>query len=235
MTKIPGLCYSSPTKFRPRQKLALALIPPFTAMLLKTWFALCHWETRGEEHWVRAGENHGKTLIAFWHEALAMALFHYRNTGFHTLTSLSYDGELAARLVERCGLHALRGSSSRGGSEALRGMAAALQHVDSVGFTLDGPRGPRRIAKPGIALLALRTRTPVIPHAFAVQPAWHLKSWDRMPIPKPFARVVSAYGPAIPPPDDTSHEAIEAFRVQVQDALNALQDGLERDLTGPEG
>ena len=228
--RIPGLLYTSPYVFSIRQRLNLCLLPLGAALGLKALIGACRIDVRGIDHWNQVLEAHGRVIVAIWHESMGLAAAHYRNTGFHTLTSYSFDGEFAARVVKRFGLLALRGSSSRGGSDALDNMAEALHHVQAVGFTLDGPRGPRRVAKPGIAILAARTATPIIPHAFAVHPAWRLHSWDRFPIPKPFARIISAYGPAIPPPESNSPDAAEVTRRCVEETLNRLHDEIESEL-----
>ena len=93
---------------------------------------------------------------------------------------------------------------------------------------MDGPVGPRRVAKPGIAILAARTGLPIIPHAFTARPVWRLNSWDKFPIPKPLAKIRSAYGLPIPPPPDDSPEAVEATRLQVETELNRLHEEIER-------
>src|SRR5690606_15894263 len=99
-------------------------------------------------------------------------------------------GELAARIVTHFDLRAVRGSSSRGGADALNQLQQAMALGAGVGFTLDGPRGPRRKAKLGAAIIAARTGAIIVPNAFAVSRAWRLRSWDRLPIPKPFSRVL---------------------------------------------
>jgi lysophospholipid acyltransferase (LPLAT)-like uncharacterized protein len=134
---------------------------------------------------------------------------------------------MAARAVRHFGIFSVRGSSSHGGSTALRDLATALNRNTSVILTLDGPKGPRHTAKPGIAILAARTGVPIIPHAFAVDTAWQMKSWDRMRIAKPFARIISAYGPAIPPPKTTEPEAIEETRLLVESNLNQMYARIE--------
>ncbi len=98
-----------------------------------------------------------------------------------------------------------------------------------VGWTLDGPRGPRREAKAGIAYVAARTGFPIIPNAFAVSKSWRLNSWDRMPIPKPGARIICSFGAPIDPPPDTSAAAIEKTRMEVESALNRLHADIERE------
>jgi len=226
---LPGLVYTSPTKFNTKEKLALFFIPPVVSVCLKALVHSCRTETRNIEAWRKLQEKQGWSIVAIWHESLGLAACCYQNTGYHTLTSYSFDGELAARVVRRFGLWAVRGSSSRGGSQALVQLEKALQHVH-VGFTLDGPLGPRRVAKPGVAILSARTGAPVIPHAFAVTPCWRLNSWDRLPVPKPFSRIVCAYGAPIPPPPNCSPDAIEAMRERVERELNQLHTNIEAEL-----
>jgi lysophospholipid acyltransferase (LPLAT)-like uncharacterized protein len=134
---------------------------------------------------------------------------------------------MAARSIEPLGLHAVRGSSSRGGSEALQQLEKALSLVPIVGFTVDGPKGPRREAKPGIAILAARTQTPIVPMTLVATRTWRLNSWDRFTVPLPFGRIVSACGPPIEPPSDDSGAAVEATRIQVDESLASLHLDLE--------
>ncbi len=222
--------YVSPRKFSARQNAALCVIPPVAAAFWKVLARTWRFEVCNEAVWQSALMANGRVIVAFWHESLALAALHYRNTGYHTLTSYSFDGELGARIVKRFGLAAVRGSSSQGGSDALRGLELALGKVAAVGFTADGPRGPRRKAKPGVAVLAARTGVPIIPHAFTAEPTWRLRSWDRFPIPKPGARVVSAYRDMIPAPADASPENIERVRLSVEEALNNLHNDIDAEL-----
>jgi len=228
LNKIPNVPYTSPYTFTPTQRLSLFFLPRIVAVGLKTLERTCRHEVRNVSYWDEMLKaTGGRALIAIWHETLALAAGHYRNTGGHTLTSYSFDGEFAARVVRLFGMMAVRGSSSRGGAEALHGFVEAAKRVKILGFTVDGPRGPRRVAKPGIAVLAARIGLPIIPHAFTVNPAWHLNSWDRFTIPKPFARMVSAYGPPIDPPADDSPEAVERTRAEVELELNRLSSDIE--------
>jgi len=226
-----GLTYHSPCTFTRRQQVILAVSSPLIAGAFKAACATCRQERRGLNHLNTSLETAQHVILAIWHETLGLAAWHFRNTGYHTLTSYSFDGELAARIVRHFGLYALRGSSSRGGSEALRQLERATAVVPAVGFTLDGPKGPRRIAKPGIAVLAMRTGLPVVPVALAATRCWRMHSWDKLIIPKPFARLVSVYGePIYPPPQETA-AAIESLRTEVESALNRLHESLEEELS----
>lgn len=228
--KVPGVEYNSPRIFSPREKLTLAVAPRACAWGIRAIGLTLRTEVRGAEHFQHALESNGHVIIAFWHETIAMAIWRYRGTNYHTMTSYSYDGELAARAVEQFGLRAVRGSTSEGGSSALRELEKAIAQIEGAGITPDGPRGPRRIAQPGAAILAARTQTPIIPHAVAATPAWRLRSWDRFMVPKPFAKVVHLYGPPIAPPANDSHDAVETTRAEIEQALNVLHTNLEEEL-----
>ncbi len=230
--RLPDIPYDSPYIFSRKQKVALTLLPPIVSYTLKGLFALCDWTVFDKEEYVdKTMASERRILIAFWHEHMALGAYLFKRTNYHTLTSYSYDGELAARIVRYFGLEAVRGSSSKGGSDALKGLQKALEHVKCVGWTLDGPKGPRRIAKPGIAVLSARTQTPIIPMGAIISNCWKLNSWDRFPVPKPFAKIYMGFGPPIPPPPSDDRHQIENTRKEVEEALNELLHRMEK-ITG---
>lgn len=141
----------------------------------------------------------GATLVAFWHHQLpASGLFIKRNLlgarPTSTLVSHSRDGEIGARTLAAWGVNAVRGSSSRGGRGALVGLRRALLAGHLVAFTPDGPRGPARKAKVGIVTLAQSSGVAVVPMGSWPSRAWTLRSWDKMQVPKPFARIRIVFG-----------------------------------------
>ena len=219
--------YDSPLPFTARQQFILKFGPPLVSAGVRLLSRTCRHEFLGLEHWEKARQTQGRAIVAILHESIPLAAWHYRNTGIHTLASYSFDAEWGTRAIRRLGILSVRGSSSNGGGQALRDLAVVLEHAGTVLLTTDGPRGPRRMAKPGIAILAARTGVPILPHAFAVRPAWRLRSWDRLSIAKPFSRVISAYAPAVPPPENDSRAAIEETRLQVEAGLNQLHQQLE--------
>ena len=220
------LDYTSPVSFSLKQRAILALAPPIAAAVLKSIYSSCKVEISGEDHWNDL-KSSGHFLIGFWHEVLAIVASLHKGSGYHTLTSLSFDGELAARMVNSFGLKALRGSSSRGGLKALAQLTLATESIRGVGLTLDGPKGPRRTAKRGLAYLAARTQLPMITVAATATPAWRAKSWDRLAIPRPFSTIRIAYGAPIPPPRSLDADDVEAGRRQLEESLNALHAELD--------
>jgi len=150
---------------------------------------------------VREWESTGRPfIVAFWHRHLLLMRWAFPEKGFHVLISRSRDGELIARVVRRLGIATVRGSSSRGGAAGLRGLLRAARAGACLGITPDGPRGPSRVAQPGVALVAAASGLPVFPVAICARRARELGSWDRMPVPWPGTRVEVVYGGPIEVP-----------------------------------
>jgi len=140
-----------------------------------------------------------KRIYAFWHSHLLPLAFYFRNTGKTAVISGSRDGARAAAIARAWGHAVIHGSSSHGGALALRGCIRELQRDRSIVITPDGPRGPREIAKKGVAQIALIAGVAVIPISVLPEHAWQLKSWDRFMIPKPFSRVAIHIGAPLEP------------------------------------
>ena len=132
-------------------------------------------------------------VFALWHGDLLPLLYHHRNEGVSVLISEHRDGELIARVAESLGFRTVRGSSSRGASRAIVGLARELEAGHDVAITPDGPRGPARSFAPGVLIAAQRAHAPVVAVGVSAESAWHLKTWDRFKIPRPFSRVRIAY------------------------------------------
>jgi lysophospholipid acyltransferase (LPLAT)-like uncharacterized protein len=199
---------ASPGKISLRVRFIARFLYLGVRVLSWTWFIRrVHGElapTRGEE----------PRVYAFWHgEQLAMIPAH-ADLGITGLASLSRDGSLVARVLELFGYRVVRGSSSRGGSEGLRGCIEALEQGSSVGIAVDGPRGPRHQPHPGAALMAARTRRSIIYVVSQGKPSLRLRSWDCFQIPWPLAWVRIAYGRMDAPIDQP--EAIEAARLELR-------------------
>jgi len=133
-------------------------------------------------------------IYALWHGRLLLLPCLYGRRGAHTLTSRSRDGELVSRWIRRFGLVPVRGSSSRGGADAVRLLTRAIRAGREVVVVPDGPRGPREVLKPGVIALARLSGAPIVPVAVGASREWRLHSWDEFRIPRPFARCVVRFG-----------------------------------------
>ena len=191
--------------FTRKQRLLLAVAPPLAALLIRALGATLRYRDINAPGTPNGHEIPGPSVFAFWHCALLVSAHRFRNLGIAILISRSFDGELIARTVEQLGFLAVRGSSSRGGPAGLKGMADAYRAGRICAFTADGPRGPARLAKPGPVHLAELTAGTPYPAtwlgAFHAQPsrAWHLGSWDRFIIPKPFATITFTWPAHVSP------------------------------------
>ena len=135
----------------------------------------------------------GPIIYVFWHNRILLVPIIYKRFRSgrkgHCLTSPSKDGAIIAGVMQRFGIGSVRGSSSRGGSSAMREMALILEKGEDIGITPDGPRGPKYHLHPGAVKLAQLTGVPLGPIHIEYSRYWELKSWDAFRIPKPFSRV----------------------------------------------
>ncbi len=200
-----------------KQRVALALMPPLAAMVIRAIGATLRFEdvfvagAAGVAQVERGDLRPRPAVFAFWHRSLLLAGYRFRGQRIAILISRSFDGELIARTVERLGFVAVRGSSSRGGGVGLRGLERAYRDGLLCALTADGPRGPAQEAKPGAAQLAMLVGAPYV-GAFALVPerAWTLRSWDRFLIPKPFSRVVATWPADARGDDEVTTAAVQA-------------------------
>jgi len=192
------------------------LLPWLAAGLIRLIHLLIRSETIGLESVKQVWKKGESVIISFWHDQLLLMAPGYQGPGTRILISRSKDGELIARTMEFLGQGAVRGSSSRGGASALREMVRLAKTPYDLAITPDGPKGPRREAKEGVAQLAKLTRRAIVPMAFVASRGYRFASWDRFLLPYPFCRAVYAYGE---PLYCGSDEMLEDFLVRVQQAM----------------
>jgi lysophospholipid acyltransferase (LPLAT)-like uncharacterized protein len=169
-------------------------------------------------------EGHGRRpIMAFWHGRVFTATYYFRNRGIVVMISENFDGEWIARIIESFGYGTSRGSTSRGGQRALLQLKREMERGKPTGFAVDGPRGPARKVQPGVVWLAKLTGNPVVPFHMEASTYWSLGSWDRTQIPRPFSTVALTVGTPIDVPADATETIIEAKRVEVEEALFALE------------
>lgn len=166
----------------------------------------------------------GRSIVfTLWHGDLLPLLFHHRGEGVSVLISEHRDGELIARVAESLGFRTVRGSTTRGASRALIGLARELDAGHDVAITPDGPRGPARTFAPGALIAAQRAGAPLIAVGLVATNAWRLRSWDRFVIPKPFSTVRIAYSDPVALGSSSAREA-----ARETDRFEALMGETER-------
>jgi len=208
--------------------LGLAVIPMLAAVavrLLALTLRIHRMEATVGPLW-RAREP---AIYAVWHGRVLLLPHLYGGRRARVLASRSRDGELLARFVARFGLESVRGSSSRGGAEALRLLTRALREGRDAVVVPDGPRGPRETVKPGIVTLARLSGAPIVPMAMGASAEWRLRSWDEFRIPKPFARCVVRFGDPIRVLPDADRAGQEAARKEVETALRAVSGRVDEE------
>ncbi len=180
-------------------------------------------------------ERFHPAIYVFWHRGVFLGTWWYRRRSIVVMTSSSFDGEYIARIIEKFGFGAVRGSSRRGGVRALLGMHTVIEQGHTVAFTIDGPKGPAYVAKPGPVLLARNTGLPIYCFHFAVEEAWVLNSWDRFLVPKPFSRVKLRVGRLLEVPRESSSEQMQDYHQQMQATLDRLRKDAEADMLAATG
>jgi lysophospholipid acyltransferase (LPLAT)-like uncharacterized protein len=191
------------------------------------------WKTEGLEHFDAIVAGGHQPVMAFWHGRILPATYYFRRRGIVVITSENFDGEWIAGIIERFGYGTARGSTSRGGRKALLQLTRDLAAGKPAGFTLDGPRGPARVAQPGAVWLSKATGNPLLPFHLEASRAWTLNSWDRTQIPKPFSRVAIAMGEPFQVASDADEGALERARLMLEERLKILETRALHLLSSP--
>lgn len=192
---------------------------------LVSWLgATLRYKTEGLDHFEAIVRSGRQPIMAFWHGRILAATYFFRRRGIVVITSENFDGEWIAGIIERFGYGTSRGSTSRGGTKALLQLTRDMAAGKPAGFTVDGPRGPARVAQPGAVWLAKATGNPVLPFHLEADRYWTLNSWDRTQIPKPFAAVALVVGEPFDVPRDANERGIESARLELEKRLHMLEE-----------
>jgi len=210
-------------KASPFKRAQARLIPiigyPLAALLTST----LRWRAEGDEHYDAVIRSGRQPIMAFWHGRILPATHYFRRRRIVVITSENFDGEWIAGIIERFGYGTARGSTSRGARKALLQLTREMAAGRPAGFTLDGPRGPARVAQAGAVWLAKTTGNPVLPFHLEASRHWSLRSWDRTQIPKPFATVALVVGAPLEVPADSDDAGIERMRQLLESRLAELE------------
>jgi lysophospholipid acyltransferase (LPLAT)-like uncharacterized protein len=200
-----------------------AAIPIAGQPILSLLNQTLHWRDEGLDHLDNVVRGGRQPIMAFWHGRIFHATVRFRHRGIVVMISENFDGEWIAGLIERFGYGTARGSTSRGGLRALLQLKRELAAGKPVGFALDGPRGPARVAQAGALWLAKATGNPVVPFHLEANRYWTLGSWDRTQIPKPFSTVSVVVGEPVEVAADASDAELNVACRTLESRLAALE------------
>ena len=204
---------------------------PLCYYLLRLYLSFLRVKVVGEEAAHKQFSKYGRVIAAVFHQRFLPALAYvtkFRNFKPIVMISQSSDGELIASLASRLGLVPVRGSSTRGGRDALMAILRALKKNPGVIHIVDGPTGPKGVVKPGLMAMAQVAGAPIFPVIISAEKAWVMRSWDRFLVPKPFSKVTIRWGDPFPVPRGTRPEQLEELRKQVESLM--LEAHAEADL-----
>jgi lysophospholipid acyltransferase (LPLAT)-like uncharacterized protein len=183
------------------------------------------YEVLGWQHADRVYAAKKRCIWAFWHRIIIPIVWWHRNHGVVVMNTTAFDGQWTRKVIEWLGFGTAQGSSSRGGLRGLAVMARRLEEGVDCAFTIDGPRGPRYVAKPGPVMLARKTGCPIMVFHIGVERGKTFeKTWDHFLMPRPFSRTVILFAPPIYVPADATAEAMESKHAEMQRELERVRD-----------
>ena len=155
------------------------------------------WQVEGAEHLQSIYAAKKNVIYTFWHGRIFLGTYFFRNRGIVVMSGYNKDARTMARVIERFGYGIARGSSTRGAKRAVVTMLREIRRNKDLAFSIDGPRGPRYVAKPGAVWIAAKTGAAILPFHMSPERRWVINSWDQFHIPKPFSRVLVLMGAPI--------------------------------------
>ena len=207
--------------------IGVSVLKPTARALLASWRIQ---QVSGEAYLWQAIDSGRALMPCCWHQRLSASvgyLLKAQSRGLKPgfLVSPSRDGEITARVVEGMGAHIIRGSATRTGARAMRDLYGVMKTGVAPIIHPDGPHGPGFVTKPGTLMLAQMTQATLLPLSFSADRYWQLDSWDRVIIPKPFARVTITIGE---PVTVARGESVEAAAESLGSQLDALTREADR-------
>jgi hypothetical protein len=203
-------------------------------LLMKALYATCRKSYYSADPETNAYKDLGEArhLYCVWHDQIVMVLFSGRPKRAAGLVSKHQDGSYVADVMRMRGIKPVRGSTKRGGAEALRQLleTAKDHHIT---ITPDGPRGPRHEIKPGIVFLASQTGRKIVPTAFYCKRSWAIKgSWTDMLLPKPFTRIIALGGTPLEVPPNLSREELAEYLGKLEALMQDCEQKAQRLMNG---
>jgi lysophospholipid acyltransferase (LPLAT)-like uncharacterized protein len=216
-TRLPDLPLS--------RRMQIPLIAAAVYSVIRLLGPTLRYEVLGWQHAERAYAARQRCIFPFWHRVMLPCIWWARHRGIVVMNTVHFDGQWTRKVVEWLGYGTAQGSSTRGGLRGLAVMAQRLAEGRDSAFTIDGPRGPRYVAKPGPVLLARRSGCPILPlHAGIERGKTFFRTWDHFLLPKPFSRIVLLLAPPIYVPPGANAEVMAAKQAEMQAALERVRD-----------
>ena len=216
-TRLPKLKWS--------RRIQIPIIAALVYSVIRTLGPTLRYEVLGWHHAEKVYAQKKQCIWAFWHRVIIPVVWWYRNHGVVVMNTTAFDGQWTRKVIEWLGYGTAQGSSSRGGLRGLAVMARRIEEGKDCAFTIDGPRGPRYIAKPGPVMLARKTGAPIMVFHIGVDRGRTFeKTWDHFLLPKLFARTVMLFAPPIYVPRDASVETMDAKHAEMQRELERVRD-----------
>ena len=206
----------------PRKQFEAAAIALLGTPVIEALGGTYRWHERGGARFEEVVRSGSPPILALWHGRILAATLYFRDRGVIAMTSENFDGEWVARIMRRFGYGAARGSTSHGGARALAQLKRDMAAGHPAAFTVDGPRGPARVAQPGAVWLAGATGHAILPFHIEASKFWTVNSWDSHQVPKPGSDVAIAIGEPLRVPD-TSETTVERKLAELQQSLEALE------------
>src|SRR5580693_2960105 len=214
-----------PPQLSPWRRFQIPIIAWFVYWAIRLIGPTLRLEIVGVQNAIQIRSTGEPGIGTLWHRCIFTAAWVWRNRGVVVLNTVNFDGQWTRRVVERLGFGTAQGSSSRGAVEGLLAMGRQLEAGKHVAFTIDGPRGPRYVAKPGAVILARRTGSPISVFHIGLKSAHTFKkSWDLFQLPYPFSRAVMICAPAIRVPIDAYSDILKERQAEVQSSLERVRD-----------
>lgn len=215
--------FNSLSEYTWRERLNIYAGDLFFYVLIRIISMTMRWDIRGLEHLDSIYKSGHRAIFTFWHSCIFTATYVWRNRGIIVMSSQSKDGEFTSRFIKRFGYGTSRGSATRGAGRALAEMTECLSNGIDVAFTIDGPKGPVYVAKPGAVTLARHSGQAIFPFHVAVRRYKELPSWDRLKIPMPFTQAVTFIAEPIYVSRNADSEEVAASQAALQNALDELR------------
>ncbi len=212
----------------PFRRLVHTVTAPIVVALVRLLWWTYRFEIRGDAELRELAAEDRPMVLAFWHGDLFMMPWYLSRltdlgVGVTYLVSPSMDGEYAVRLLDVIGGRTVRGSATRSGTKAIRGLYRVIvKQQGSPVVTADGPKGPRHRCKKGAVVLGQLTGAKIVPLAAASRRAFRLRTWDRLPVPLPFTRVAIEVGRPIEVPKSLTEAEVESTRQRIETEINEL-------------